>query len=533
MAQEIVGRDSGPDLVSEKSGTQTHIPGVAGKLIDSMINIKTNRQNAAVSELNQQLTAAHAGFPVNSDSMIKTAKRAGIDISSKLPDLLAQKQTNAGGGAAGEIDKTERAGPQASGGSVSMSSLGPGGSAALDPKDKKQTGNVEDPHAAAYAVDKIVDVKERQKKQTELAVDGIVRQAVTNHRLRGASDQATLEYTSTLMGLKTEALSGDPRALGKLAQSGNMSIDVPTNVFMSYTPQQKSQYLEMTRGAETDAQKASRIQGAQLHLLDSKAFTDPEAAFQAATLLADGKSLTPEIQAKMRPTSLSDMMDEVKIAHDLGDQGFTGEQVWSMARGMGLTGVSNYMPKNFQTTQQQIMAQKNRQLGIDEKSVGVQGYAAQTQRMDVTGYTGEDGKHVQGRLESEGQRAQAEADKWALESKQFGERLEHQVKTEDQKVALTQYQALVDLRRAKGSGTISDAVMQAAEKDVANRFGVSLKSVNGFTHFITGATHLEVDNDAPDTGTPQAKPDVLAPTGPKVTGVDPKATGAAMAGGDN
>jgi hypothetical protein len=206
---------------------------------------------------------------------------------------------------------------------------------------------------------------------------------------------------------------------------------------------------------------------------------------------------------------------------------------------MGLTGISNYYPKDFQTTQQAINAQKNKQLQIDQQSVGVAGFQAQTQRMDVTGYTDENKQHVQGRLETSAEQAKAAREKWELESKQYGERLEKAARTEEQKAALTQYQALVDLRRAKGSAAISDVVMQAAEKDVASRFGVTLKSVDGFTHWLTGATHLEVDTDAePGTpsrqpgpkGDPQPTPSTLAPDGPKVTGVDPKATGAAMAG---
>lgn len=477
--------DSNNPEIPQVSGTQLGAPQNSLRgFIQSMVNIHASRENAATSELNKMLTAAHAGFPVDPKVVEKTAKRAGIPLM-KPQDMQ------------GLLNPPKQADPQ-------QDQATPGGKAApLDPSGVQQ-----DPHAQAYNVKAITDVKERQKVETNHAVDGIIRQAVTNHRLKGANDQQTLEYTHQLMADKSAALSGDPRALGRLAQAGEAKIDIPTATWVSYTPKQKDQYLEMSRGAEPEAQKHQRIDAAATHLIDQGAFDSPEAAYQAATSLADGKGLTPEMQAHMKPVSLSDMTKEVKIAGDLGDLGLSGSQIWSTARGANLTGLTNYFPKNFTTIQQQLMS-------VRKQEAGTSSFAAQTQRMDVTGYTDKDtGKKIPGKLQTEADtapiRAQAAKDEADFRMKTLAQRLDMETKTVEQKNSLDQYKALVDLKRAKGSGAVSDAVMQAAEKDVAGKFGVKLVEVNNLMHFLTGGQHLEAAPGQPSTDS--MIPDMAPPT---------------------
>ena len=224
--------------------------------------------------------------------------------------------------------------------------------------------------------------------------------------------------------------------------------------------------------------------------------------------------------------------------------GLSGAQIWDMARTSNLTGISNALPKNFQTTQQQIKTQKDKQLQIEQASVNVAATNATTERMRTTGYTDASGKHVAGQLETsaatEAVRAQAEADQWKFKNEQLAEELKFKAKTEQQKNTLNQYQVLVDLKRAKGPNAVDPALMRAAEMAVAPMFGKKFKEVHGLSHYLTfglaDGWKLAADEDVDltgigdpavvpgkteDKGTPNPTPEVK----------DPKAAAAAAAGG--
>lgn len=491
-------QDQTPDQIPATPGVKTGIPGPAGALVNALVNIHNSRKNAAVGQLNQMLTAAHSGFPIDPKAVEKTAKRAGLPLMH--PDDMKGLQES-------EQQQSPSPGP-------AKNELG----------DSMPSAKQPDPYTQAYNVKAITDVKERQKVETNHAVDGMIRTAVTNHQLQGNNEQATLKYTGQLLELKQAALNGDARSLGKLAQAGEVKIDIPTAVWTSYDPTQKYKYLEMSRGAETEAQRNLRIQTAATHLIDQGSFDSPEAAYQAATTLADGKGLTPEEQAHMKPVSLGDMAKEVKIVGDLGDIGFSGNQIWSMARGAGLVGMASYFPKNFTPIQQKLLA-------VKQQAVGVEAMNARTSRMSVVGFTDAEGKKIPGRLETEAatapMRAETEREMAQFRMQTLAQELDLKAKTAEQKNSLDQYKALVDLKRAKGTGAVSDAVMMAAEKDVASKFGVKLVEVNNLMHFLTGGTHLESAPGGADFA-PATSPEVPMTSSPGVpdTSEDPATAGA-------
>lgn len=419
--------------------------------IQSMVNIHAQRQKSAAGDLDRQLLAAQKGFPVDPKAIEKTAKKAGIPLMH--PDDMK-----------GLLEKPAQQGQTAK--------------PSIDTQQPDQ-------YTQAYNVKAISDVKDRQKVETNHAIDGMVRQAVTNHALRGANEQQVMEYTGQLMTKKQAALNGDSRALGQLAAAGEMKLDIPTNVWQGYSPKQKEQFLEMQRGAETESQKNGRMEAAAIHLIDVGAFNTPEAAYQAATALADGKGLTPEMRAQMRPTSMTDMTKEVGIADNLAGMGFSGDQIWNMARGANLTGISNYFPKGFTTLQQQQMAARKQQIGIE-------GMNAQTGRMEVTGYTDKSGKKVAGRLETEAARTDLQSQELDIRQTQAestAKKIDMAMKTKEDKDFVAQYTALADIKRA--GGRVDDDVMKLMEKKLVEKAGgqVTVEEVNNFFHFITGGTH--------------------------------------------
>jgi hypothetical protein len=441
------------------SGTQLGgAPNSLRGFIQSMVNIHTSRENAATSELNKMLTAAHAGFPVDPNAVTKTAKKAGIPLM-KPQDMH------------GLLNPPPEAG-QPAGGSQSQTPAAP--------KKNELGDTINDPHAAAYNVKAITDVKQRQKVETNHSIDGMIRQAVTNHQLQGANEQQTLEYTHSLMQKKQAALNGDPRALGQLAASGNVSIDVPTNVWMAYNPKQREQYLEMTRGAESDASKAARVQSAATHLVDQGAFDTPEAAYQAAASLADGKGVPAELKSHMRPTSLVDLTKQVDVAGKMADIGLSGSQLWEAAQGANLTGIANYFPKNFTTIQQQMMAQKNKGLSIEQQRVGVEGENARTSRMQVTGYD-KDGKHISGSLENQ----QTEYQARLLSAQNTAARIDHALTVTKNTELRDEFTALVNLSRSKNK--VDPELMNFMETRLVKAAGGSVTptEVKSWFGFVT------------------------------------------------
>jgi hypothetical protein len=410
-------------------------------LIQSLANIGAARKNAAGADLDRQLLAAQKGFPVDPKAIQKSAKKAGIPLMSNEDMEGMMKQPQQGG----------------------QSQQG-------QPQQKQLQGPVSknDP----YNVKAITNVNDRQKMETNHAVDGMVRQAVTNAHLRGQDEQSVLNLTHQLMQLKTRALNGDPRALGQLSAAGELKIDIPTETWNSYNPKQKGQFLEMQRGAETEAQKNQRTQAAATHLIDAGSFTDPQSAYQAATVLADGGSMSPELQSKMRPTSLNDLVSEVGIAGKLADIGLTGNQITSTVRGANLTGIGNYFPTGFHTIQQQELAQKNTELGIQKQQTGIEGANAQTSRMQVTGIDkkGPDGKitHTPGELENQASEAQARM----AAAQNVASRLNNLTKTQADRDFVAQYTALVDLKRS--GGQVDPDVISLMEKKLVEKSGGSI-----------------------------------------------------------
>jgi hypothetical protein len=416
-----------------------------------MVNIHAQRQKSAAGDLDRQLLAAQKGFPVDPKAVEKTAKKAGLPLM-KPEDMKGLLEKPADGA--------------------------------------KPTINTQEPdqYKQAYNVAAIKDVGDRQKAETSHGIDGMIRTAVQNHALRGANETQVLQYTKNLMTLKDAALNGDPRALGKLSAAGELKIDVPTQVWQSYSPQQKNKYLEMSRGAETEAEKNGRIQAAATHLIDAGAFTSPEAAYQAAASLADGKGLTPEMKATMRPTSVQDLTKEVGIVDNLAAIGLSGPQIWDMARGANLTGISNYFPKNFTPIQQKMMS-------IRQQEANTGSANAQTERMGVTGFTDSSGQKIPGRLESEGKRTaieQQEADARKLAAENTANRIQAAMKTAADKDFIATYTAMVDIKRA--GGRVDPQVMNLMQEKLVEKGGgtYTIEDVKSWYNYIIGGSHKEM-----------------------------------------
>jgi hypothetical protein len=431
-----------------------------GQIINTMINIKQAQKNHAASQLDQQLRAAHAGFPIDPKAVEKTAKKAGLPLPTDEGTLKGMTQ------------------PQ---GEQNTPTPGHG--------TQPQGGKQEDPNTQAFNPSAIKDVKERQKAETGLAVDGMIRQAVTNAQLRGHNQQQILEYTGHLQQLKDQALSGDPRALGQLATAGQLKMDVPTAVWQGYSPQQKAQYLEVQRGGETDSEKFGRVQAAATNLLSQGYATDPQTAYQAAAALADGKGLPADVAAKIRPTSLMDLTKEVDIADKFAEMGFSGDQIAGMARGAGMTGFANYLPKGMVTLQQQMMGVRQTEAKASMTSAGASAMNAQTGRIDAQGYTDKSGKKIPGRLETEANRVEAEkgeSQARMLAAQNTAARIEKAMKTDADKAFLANFTAMVDLARA-GKTKIDPGLYNYMEQQLVSRTGgeVSIEDSRSFMNYLT------------------------------------------------
>lgn len=455
MADDLISTPNSPRF-GVQGGPNTE--GGGKGILSILANYHQAQEQRGAQNLDRMLLAADKGFPVDPRAVTKAAKKAGIPLMNgeQARDMVQGHQPQQQG-KSGAAQPPENDGTQS------------------------QKGSQPDP----YNVAAISDVKQRQKVETNHAVDGIIRQAVTNAKLRGSNDEQILKNTQDMLALKSQALAGDSKAYGKLLKLGEIKPDISAQAYNSFSPDQKQKFLGTLYGAESDASKAQRTTGVATHLMSEGYFSSPADAAKAAAVIAEGGTLPPDLQQKMRPTSLGDMVKEVGIAGTLFESGFTGGMVAQYARLGNLGGLANVLPTDFQSIQQQQIALKKGDQKIQQQDANTSSTNAATSRMSVAGIDkkNSDGTitHTKGTLEIQEDEAQARK----LSAENIANRIQATAKTQSDKDFIASYNAMVDIKRA--GGAVDPGMMNYMQERLVKQTGgeVTIDQAKDFWNYVT------------------------------------------------
>lgn len=468
-----------------------------GAITGMISNYHKAKENAATVQVQKMTAAMSAGFPVDPKAMTKAFKNAGIPLMTG-PDAtaLVDHGSKASKGAAARGD-----GPQAASGGQPTLNRRDGGAPFVSGTDPK-TGQPQDPHAAAFNLASIADVKARQKKETELSVDHIVRQAVTNHRLQGANDQQTLELTHNLLDLKAKSINGDMQAYGTLLRMGEIKgVDIPAQVFAGMNEKQKSAYIATQAGYESPQETTARVsQSAQAQLTQGR-FDNLEDATAYVNAVNSGTPIPPELTAKEHAHTLSDLATSVGVLDTFAKMGYNGNSLIDIAQKYPVMGI-NSLPKGMQSI---YLTEARNQT----TEAGAAATNAQTGRTQTEGYNKKDpdGKpvHVQGTLEDE----MSSQSIRAAEVKAQMMKVEAYMKGAENKEFLSGYAQTMLSARAK-PGSIPQSVLDdwnkalveraggtITEEQVSTWFGLSSKKVQGVSFPTPGAETSDNQVGAP------------------------------------
>lgn len=367
---------SNMDMQLQQQVMQSTGGGAISNVIGMIANYHAAKENQAVRDIQRMNEAMKAGFQPDPKAYTKAWKNAGVPLISGKDASAVQQHGQDGG--------------QQSPTPPSQQGMQPAGQ--------------EDPHAQAFNVKSITDVKQRQQKETELQVDGVIRQAVTNAHLKGANQQQVLEQTQQMLDLKGKALKGDMNALGTMYRMGEIKgVDIPAQVYNGYTDAQKAQYGNLQLGYEAPAAKAQRIASSAQAQVTEGRFTNLEDATKYVTAVESGGPVPKDIADKAVLHPLSDMVKGAESMDVFAHMGYSGDQLVQMANKFSTMGMAA-LPAGLQSIYQENAktAQMNAQSGRIE--AGAAASRAGTDKESVEGFnrTGASGKqeHVQGTLES-------------------------------------------------------------------------------------------------------------------------------------
>jgi hypothetical protein len=436
--------------IPKKAPLNLGLPGPLGAIVNSIANIHTARQNAAASQANQLIALTKAGWGpmLKSGALEKSLKMAGIPIASAeeihgtmsgAQDAAQAATQGAAGAGAGPEDPTGAA---------------PGSGIPKEP-----------PYDAAVRSAK--NPVERARAQANIFVDGLSRQAAMVARLKGQTETALNQTAYHLAELKKKATGGDEQALGQLYKLGEIKPpDIDYTTWSSMDDAQKHRFLNVHSGALSDVEQAKRVD--MIYTTVQGRFTNPADAHAAAAALAAGQPLPPAIEARMKPMTLSEQLDSVSTMAKLADAGFPSDSINQMAHDVGLGG-EGVLPPGFQSL-------REKQLAMEGKRVGIEGQQVQNQYEQLHGYdvTMPDGstQHMPGSLQLEYAQVQNTA-----------KELEAKAQSQEQLAALDTFKSLAEIKRS--GGKVDSAVMEAANKKVAELFGYHIEETQRLWNWIT------------------------------------------------
>jgi hypothetical protein len=428
------------------------------KFAADLMALSTSKKNSAMSQLQQNIQAAGAGFPVDLKHIVKLSKQAGFKISDDPAQLQAFIDQNHPQGAAA---RDQRPGVTGTPGEQGMG-IGSGqpGQGQQGPDPKTMTP------------------KQRQAMVGEMWA----KNAVAAAQKRGESVEKLTQLQNQVTDLKSQVINGSPEqarfAAGKLMSINEIPFSLDRAEWEGADPQHKASMIDIAAGHETDAQKQTRSTNIMNTMLSSGRFTDPQAAQQASMALANGQPIPNDIKGKMKAFTFSELSDQATLGKQLIEMGVPENRVASVIEASTVGGLQNALPTGMNSIMSQQMALKKQELKLEGARVGIEGMNAKTE---------------QGRAMIEAQRVQQEEEHYKIESS----KLDLAAQKEENKETMDNFRVLIDMQKAKVK--IPKEIIDANMEKVAEAAGLDVSQV----HHWWGTTTQEY-SAKPASGIAQA-----------------------------
>jgi hypothetical protein len=447
----------GPTQPGSPTVANVQTQGTAGqglKFAQDLMALAQAKQNNAMQQIDRNMKAAEAGFPVDQTHLVKLAKQAGLKIASDPASLQAFIDSAHGqkAGPTGSPSQSPQTGGQGQAG------------AGAQPQGGQSKNNVQQASQAKMSVGD-------QKKQVaqiwaQRAVEAAQKRGESVARLGELADHVT-RLKQDVLGDNKEA---SQQAVGKLMALNEVPFSLDKAEWEGASTEQKSSMINIAAGHETDAQRATRTTAMTDTMLASGRYTDPGMANKAATAMANGQPIPPDAQKAMKPFTMTELAQQADTMGQLVAVGVPANRIGSVMSAASVGGLANALPTGINPIVIQQMVQKNEELKIQKEQVGIEGYQAQTGRAQL----GLEQQRVgleQERLTKETAMAQAASENAA--NKEFFEN----------------FQALVMMKKAGAS--VPKEVMDSYTAQLAEKSGMDVTSAKHWWNYITGGSHLE------------------------------------------
>lgn len=419
---------AGPSSTSGVGANLGFIPGPdyspIEKGIAQIVAAHDQKKQNAAQEFDRLMKAVDMGLPVDPKQIEGTLKKSGIKLMQ--PDEMKAHLQAKQSGAADNLLKPQTGATGATG--VAAGAVPNGGT----------QGTQQTPVGA------VGGAKQNQKQAQQSLLAGLVQHRLQMAKMKGETEENQLKLQASLSDLHNKALNGDTEALGKLMAHNDIPFNLQSQAWQKGTPEQKQKMMDVARGAETDAQKASRKDAIYGQLMSDGKFKDPAMGMKAAEIIANGGELPTEVRNSMVPNTMTDLVKESQLGNQLIEMGVPPEQVGTIAANAQKVGLANALPTGMKplATRQIEMGEKRNQIEVARFKAEEMHYQAMAAGMDA---------------------------KMKLEEKQGD---------------LALFKSMAEMKKAGMS--IPDDMVSAAQTKAMRALGWTETETKGFWNYITG-----------------------------------------------
>lgn len=431
-----------PQMPPAAQGVQSpdNAAGPGLKFAQDLLALHQAKQNSAMSEMDKNLKAAEAGFPVDAMHIAKLAKKAGIHIDTSPEAIASFISERTGNTTAGHPNNQ------------------PGGPGSKQPPSPN--GHTPPPGGQGQPQG------QQQPKMTKEQIRSAIathwaQNAVAAAQKRGESTEKLAQLQTQVTDLKSQVLNGTPDqqrvATGKLMSINEIPFTMDKATWNAASPEQRGHIVDIAAGHETDAQLQARVTGMANGMLASGRYTDPQAAQQAASAIASGRPVPADVQAKQKPFTMTELTQQATQAADLIQIGVPPDRLKSVMDAAALGGLAHALPTGLNPYMLQQLNIQKEQLKVQQGELGVEQTRAQNE---------------QKRYDADALRADAAAHK--AENQEF----------------FQNFQAIVAMDKAQ-KGVVPKDVMNAYVAQLAERSGLDVTEAKHWYQYITGGSYQE------------------------------------------
>jgi hypothetical protein len=415
------------------------------KFAQDLLALHQARQNSAMSEMDKNLKAAEAGFPVDSMHIAKLAKKAGIHIDTSPEAISAFISEKTGNTKAGHPQQPGRD-PTAGGNTLQP----PPGTGQPSPGQQGQQGQPG-------------QQQQMSKKDAQKAIATHWADTAIQAAQKRGDDAAKLgQLHAQVTQLKLDVVNGTPEqqriASGKLMALNEIPFSIQQAEWNDADPQHRQAMIDVASGHESDAEFKNRSTQIMNTMLASGRYRDPGAAQIAADAIAKGMPVPAEALAKQQPFTMTELTQQAAQVNDLVQAGVPPESLQRTMQAAAVGGLANALPTGMNPPMLQQLNVQKEQLKVEQQRAATEGR----------------------QVNIEAQRAQAEQTRAEADAA----RVDVAAKLEENKEFFSNFQAIVAMEKAR-KGSVPTEVMDSYVAQLAERSGLDVTESRSWLNYLT------------------------------------------------